>query len=621
MIKSANSASLIITQTKTFYLVILAIYVLAIISQNNFTLNWDVTWLLQVSQNLLAGGSYNKDFLEINPPLILYFYAPPVIFAKVFSINIVPVLRTYMFLVATLSLTLCYSLLIKIFKQQDEKIFQLFFFALTVGFLILPFQQFAQREHISIILAMPYLLLITGRLQGNKPSTKSAVFIGFLAAFGFGLKQYFLAPLALSEIYFLLCSRKISAPFRPESITLATVLVLYVLAIVVFQPDYFYCVTLAIRNFYHPYQTSLLIMVINQLDFCCYFALILFFIQYQNNPYKILSSVMACATAGYFISFLLPRILWDYHATPFFIMATVLTVLQLGILAQYPAKSKWEAFYLTLFTLTVAAFIGNFVHVAGLLLVFYPSKFFLYYAILFACLFMITRPEKSWLKIMLMIGVIIGVGFIFLYPNQRSSWNQHLFYLLLSMFALLYSLFVPGNFTQKYKAVLTAVLTMLLFIFPFYYATGLYQSSLDTKQYTETLTAFLQTHASHKPVYYFTNWSNYLQPAINVAGAKFYSRTEDTGWIPAVLSRKDPMLAQDRDFYINLIADDLNQHKPEYVFVDLNGSKYIPKNLHFAYLSFFSQNAGFREAWKPYRYLTTLKEQDAYNLEVYQRMS
>ncbi len=74
-------------------------------------------------------------------------------------------------------------------------------------------------------------------------------------------------------------------------------------------------------------------------------------------------------------------------------------------------------------------------------------------------------------------------------------------------------------------------------------------------------------------------------------------------------------LIKDKKFFIDNFADDLNQHKPRWVLIDNVHYKKI-ENAQFEILDYFSQNKKFREAWKHYRYLTTL---DA--VKIYERIS
>ena len=83
---------------------ILFLYGIAALTQTFFLLNHDVSWCIHAASRLLAGGTYMKDFFDINPPLALYLYTPPVILGAFFHIGIMYALPIYIFIVATISL-------------------------------------------------------------------------------------------------------------------------------------------------------------------------------------------------------------------------------------------------------------------------------------------------------------------------------------------------------------------------------------------------------------------------------------------------------------------------------------------------------------------------------------
>src|SRR3990167_10746289 len=95
-------------QSIYFSLIIVGIYFSAWMIQAHLLLNWDVSWLMLETGRLLRGGKYVTDFFEINPPLILYLYIPPVILNKIFSINIILALRLYIFFLTSGSLYFCF---------------------------------------------------------------------------------------------------------------------------------------------------------------------------------------------------------------------------------------------------------------------------------------------------------------------------------------------------------------------------------------------------------------------------------------------------------------------------------------------------------------------------------
>jgi hypothetical protein len=77
-----------------------------------------------------------------------------------------------------------------------------------------------QREHLLIILTLPYLVLLTSRFTDRPCVTSKAFAIGLLGVLGFALKPYFLiVPVAL-EIYLMIKHRSLVTWLRPENLGL-----------------------------------------------------------------------------------------------------------------------------------------------------------------------------------------------------------------------------------------------------------------------------------------------------------------------------------------------------------------------------------------------------------------
>ena len=71
-----------------FVSALVGIYMLSWMIEANMLVSGDISLGLQESMRLFSGGSYGKDFFEVNPPLFLYLYMPPIIWAKFISSTI-----------------------------------------------------------------------------------------------------------------------------------------------------------------------------------------------------------------------------------------------------------------------------------------------------------------------------------------------------------------------------------------------------------------------------------------------------------------------------------------------------------------------------------------------------
>jgi hypothetical protein len=357
-----------------FYGVILGIYLLSWLLQDAFLLNSDVSWLMLATKRLLLGGTYTKDFFEINPPMILYLYIPAVWIGNVFSLQADVALRVYVYLLATGSLICCWQVLYchsreggnplmvrdnltigsrlrgndklslnntlnlnstlnptNPFKLNDNfnlttKLYSMTVIVITaIIFLFLPLSEFGQREHLMLILIMPYLFLMADR---SHHSTPFCILIGLMAGCGFVIKPYFLAPLILIELHHMRQTRNWLAWLRPEIAGIFFIFALSASIIFIVNRDYLTLVVPLITHlYYQKYALPLHAVLFNEQAVFAYYTLVFYWLSYQSNPHKKLSTILAITISGFLLAFFIQQTSWYYHTLPFFSLSILLCAL------------------------------------------------------------------------------------------------------------------------------------------------------------------------------------------------------------------------------------------------------------------------------------------------------
>ena len=206
-----------------------ALLTLLLISPILFTmqLTHDAAWQMWIARQIVHGADLYTDVLEINPPLWFWLATPISGLGEITSINSLHILLVVFLLVIMTSIYLSARLL----PNWSEPQRFIFFGAFLIA--VLPPGNFGQREHFSLITAIPYVLLIGQRHAGTDAPRKLAAIIGLFAAVGFALKPHFaLVPVALE-----LWLRRPSV--RPELIAVAVCGTAYALCVVLLEPDYF----------------------------------------------------------------------------------------------------------------------------------------------------------------------------------------------------------------------------------------------------------------------------------------------------------------------------------------------------------------------------------------------
>ena len=195
----------------------------------------DVSWQLWVAHQLNGGARLYRDVVEGNPPLWFWMGMPVDALAQLTHVRSDHVLIALVGCCAALSLAATDRLL----RAMPERRRALLLAYAALVLVAMPWLQFAQREHIALIGALPYAALIAARRNGRVASVSLALLVGAGAALGFALKHYFLlVPISL-ELWLAISLRKAWRPFRPETIAVAAVGIVYAAAFAFFAPDYF----------------------------------------------------------------------------------------------------------------------------------------------------------------------------------------------------------------------------------------------------------------------------------------------------------------------------------------------------------------------------------------------
>ncbi|MEK6730785.1 MAG: hypothetical protein AABY34_01185 [Pseudomonadota bacterium] len=312
-------------------IVILIIFTLSLYLQLQTIKNADAIWLLQATQQLLQGKHYYTDFIETNPPMILYLYMPAQFMAKIFSMDVYTAFRLYLYGLIALSLFGCSMILKQIIPKTDTLTHGLFMVMLAFVLMTLSAYSFSEREQFAVIFTLPYFLWVALRLTHNTPTRSASFIVGLFAGLGFALKPYFLPPLILTELYFILKQKNLLSWMRIETLTIGGVFIVYLISIFIFTPEYLYKILPLVNHFYlnaQPFPASE--MLGNMLFVFCAAAIIFYLFLWPQLHYRALATTLWLALIGYLIAYLIASRAWFYHLLPALSFATLLFTLFLS---------------------------------------------------------------------------------------------------------------------------------------------------------------------------------------------------------------------------------------------------------------------------------------------------
>ena len=146
-------------QTKYHFLFFIFTIFLVFIYFFFYPLCPDVSWLIYTAKKMLNGNILYLQIIEVNPPLIILLTSIPVLIAKFTFLS-----STYAFLFFVFSLIFISILLsaqvLKQIQSLSKLNFNILIYTITLILIIVPMQDFGQREHLFVIFIFPYILMM-----------------------------------------------------------------------------------------------------------------------------------------------------------------------------------------------------------------------------------------------------------------------------------------------------------------------------------------------------------------------------------------------------------------------------------------------------------------------------
>lgn len=288
-------------------LIILIIMGLVWLVQAHLFLNADVAWLLGMTRDVMQGAHYYTQYFETNPPLILYLNIPVILVHQFFATTLEN---------ASVLITLIYTA-IALWLSAKLRLNRCALILTAVIVLFLAGGSFSEREHLSVIFIFPYIILLANRIDGKYlPTRATRLLIGCLAALGFAMKPYFILPIVvLFGTYFILSKNK-RACFNTEHFSMLGTVVLYVLSILIFFPNYMSKMLHIIITYYTHYGW-ISFSGLARIHICSVVTMLLFvslvFSLIKKNTLALLYTLTALCFGFIFFMEHAP---WYYHLIP-----------------------------------------------------------------------------------------------------------------------------------------------------------------------------------------------------------------------------------------------------------------------------------------------------------------
>ena len=277
--------------------------------------NGDVSWLLELAERTLDGAVPYRDFLEVNPPASILIYMPAVVLARLIGASPERMTDALLFLATFCSLTLCADILAKAGLIGRGRASKVGLCALVV-LLILPFNSFAQREHIVVLAMLPILAALAARAEGARPGTAQLVLAGIGAGIGIAIKPMFCLALVGPMFYLIRRQPWRDALRQPETCIAAGLAALYGLGVILLVPDFSARVLPLVMRVYVPARLPALELVTQPTVIILAGLVFAFWRLGRATGEDVVGRVLILASLGFETVFLVQGKGFTYHAYP-----------------------------------------------------------------------------------------------------------------------------------------------------------------------------------------------------------------------------------------------------------------------------------------------------------------
>ncbi len=311
----------------SFSIALVIISVLSLMTRVYGHFNGDVSWLLYSTNNWLNGAKLYVDIIEVNPPLVFFIYSIPVFISQITGINYMIAFTAFTYILIFFSLLYSFRIFTR-YLHLDKNMVAILIVSIYFSLTLLSGDAFGQREHLLVILSLPYILLTALRLEQKHVPLFHAAAVGMIATFGFALKPYFIfIPISL-EFLLILKYKSILKSFRPETIIMGLLMILYLVVIVIYTPEYISHIFKIAQEIYsYGYKKPLLYILISSFSLLAVTGIFLFLISTKRSLENTLLNVFSASLVGYWLSFLIQQKGWYYHIYPVIVTLLILTVL------------------------------------------------------------------------------------------------------------------------------------------------------------------------------------------------------------------------------------------------------------------------------------------------------
>ncbi len=304
------------------WLPLLAIFVAGIALRNFVVANTYVSWLITLCEKALNGERPYVDYIEVNPPASIWLYMTPVWLARVLGMRPEFMVDAFVFAAAIASLAVSAAILRGGTFLSRQAMFQLAA-AFAAVLLLLPAQNFGEREHIALMTFLPFLAVAAVRAKALAPSLFFVLAAGLGAGVTAIIKPHFVFPVILVSAVAALKVKDWRVFFAFENWIAAVLLAAYAAAVYVFYPEFVAHTLPLVAEIYVPARAEIWPFLLQVATPMLALVLVTTWRLKGKAALQPPFSLLLAACIGFSISYYVQLKGWSYHAYPMLALAFV----------------------------------------------------------------------------------------------------------------------------------------------------------------------------------------------------------------------------------------------------------------------------------------------------------
>jgi hypothetical protein len=287
--------------------------------------NADVSWLLTLAEKLLDG---RRDFIEVNPPGAIFTYIPAAWLARMVGISPEAASDVLVFLLAAVSLGSASFILGP--RHADLRRMPIVTAGAVAILLVLPSYTFGEREHLCVLLILPWAAAIVARVEGRIPDKSLLVLAGVACALCVMVKPHFILMIGILSCALAWRVRSALALFTSENCIAVALLAVYGAIVWIEFPEFLSQTVPLVTAVYVPNRLDIPTMLFASVSilWVCIIAMIAVAGAFRRSD-ALIGVLLTMSVVGYF-SFLLQGKGWSYQSYPAIGFAFLALVIQLG---------------------------------------------------------------------------------------------------------------------------------------------------------------------------------------------------------------------------------------------------------------------------------------------------